>query len=39
ELSGSNGLLFRRNSKTGAIEAIAREGAGWQGLNTDLHDN
>jgi len=39
ELSGHNGLLFRRNSKTGAIEAIAREGAGWQGLNTDLHDN
>lgn len=39
ELSGANGLLFRRNSKTGAIEAIAREGAGWQGLNTDLHDN
>ena len=39
ELSGHNGLLFRRNSKTGVIEAIAREGAGWQGLNTDLHDN
>jgi len=39
DLSGANGLLFRRNSKTGVIEAIAREGAGWQGLNTDLHDN
>jgi len=39
ELSGANGLLFRRNSKTGTIEAIAREGAGWQGLNADLHDN
>jgi 2,3,4,5-tetrahydropyridine-2-carboxylate N-succinyltransferase len=39
ELSGHNGLLFRRNSKSGVIEAIAREGAGWQGLNTDLHDN
>jgi len=39
DLSGHNGLLFRRNSKTGTIEAIAREGAGWQGLNQDLHDN
>ncbi len=39
ELSGHNGLLFRRNSKTGAIEAIEREGAGWQGLNADLHAN
>jgi len=39
ELSGHDGLLFRRNSKSGVIEAIAREGAGWQGLNTDLHDN
>jgi len=39
ELSGHDGLLFRRNSKTGVIEAIAREGAGWQGLNADLHAN
>ena len=39
KLSGANGLLFRRNSKTGVIEAIPREGAGWQGLNADLHDN
>ena len=39
ELSGHNGLLFRRNSKSGQIEAIAREGAGWQGLNEDLHAN
>ena len=38
-LSGHDGLLFRRNSKSGQIEAIAREGAGWQGLNEDLHDN
>ena len=39
KLSGANGLLFRRNSKPGVIEAIPREGAGWQGLNADLHDN
>ena len=39
DLNGHNGLLFRRNSKSGSIEAIAREGAGWQGLNADLHDN
>ncbi len=39
ELSGSNGLLFRRNSLTGGVEAIARSGASWQGLNDDLHKN
>jgi len=39
ELSGHNGLLFRRHSKTGEIQAVPREGAGWQGLNADLHDN
>ena len=37
ELSGDNGLLFRRNSTTGQIQAVPREGAGWQGLNADLH--
>lgn len=36
ELSGMPGLLFRRNSQTGAIEAIARDGVGVQ-LNSDLH--
>ena len=36
ELSGLNGLLFRRNSTTGAIEAIAREGKGVE-LNAELH--
>ncbi|MEL0261014.1 MAG: 2,3,4,5-tetrahydropyridine-2,6-dicarboxylate N-succinyltransferase, partial [Aquiluna sp.] len=30
------GLLFRRNSQNGAVEAIAREGVGVE-LNTDLH--
>ncbi len=40
DLSGASGLLFRRNSKTGAVEAIARSSAAsWQGLNEDLHDN
>ena len=38
ELSGANGLLFRRNSKTGAVEALARSGT-WAGLNAALHAN
>ena len=38
ELSGANGLLFRRNSKTGSIEALARSGS-WGGLNSVLHSN
>jgi len=36
ELSGMPGLLFRRNSQSGAVEAIAREGVGVE-LNSDLH--
>ena len=36
ELSGRDGLLFRRNSVTGAVEALARSGD-WGGLNTALH--
>ena len=36
ELSGKNNLLFRRNSQTGAVEALAREGAGVT-LNSLLH--
>jgi len=36
ELSGLPGLLFRRNSQTGAVEAIARSGVGVN-LNADLH--
>ena len=36
ELSGIPGLLFRRNSLTGAVEAIAREGVGVE-LNSQLH--
>ncbi len=38
ELSGANGLLFRRNSKTGAVEALPRSGK-WAGLNAALHAN
>ena len=38
ELSGANGLLFRRNSVSGALEAVSREGS-WGGLNDALHKN
>ncbi|OJV83499.1 MAG: 2,3,4,5-tetrahydropyridine-2,6-dicarboxylate N-succinyltransferase [Cellulomonas sp. 73-92] len=36
ELAGSDGLLFRRNSVTGAVEASARSGIGVR-LNSALH--
>lgn len=36
ELSGRSNLLYRRNSLTGAIEAIERPPK-WAGLNRDLH--
>jgi 2,3,4,5-tetrahydropyridine-2-carboxylate N-succinyltransferase len=41
ELSGAAGLLFRRNSLTGAVEAVPRSGAvgSWGGLNVALHSN
>jgi 2,3,4,5-tetrahydropyridine-2-carboxylate N-succinyltransferase len=35
-LAGRDGLLFRRNSTTGAVEAIPRSGVGIA-LNPDLH--
>lgn len=38
-LSGASGLLFRRDSQTGAVQAIARAGGSWRGLNADLHAN
>ena len=38
ELSGRSGLLFRRNSLTGAVEALQRQG-NWGGLNPELHGN
>jgi 2,3,4,5-tetrahydropyridine-2-carboxylate N-succinyltransferase len=36
ELSGHNGLLFWRNSRTGALEAIKRKKV-WGALNPTLH--
>ncbi len=36
DLSGRSGLLFRRNSVTGAVEAIPRPGT-WGSLSADLH--
>jgi 2,3,4,5-tetrahydropyridine-2-carboxylate N-succinyltransferase len=36
ELSGRPGLLFRRNSVTGSVEALARPG-NWGSISTDLH--
>ena len=36
ELSGRSGLLFRRNSLTGAVEAVERQGVGVT-LNEALH--
>jgi 2,3,4,5-tetrahydropyridine-2,6-dicarboxylate N-succinyltransferase len=38
ELSGASGLLFRRNSTTGAVEAVRREGQRFA-LNAALHAN
>jgi 2,3,4,5-tetrahydropyridine-2-carboxylate N-succinyltransferase len=35
-LSGADGLLFRRNSLTGAVEALPRQGRGVE-LNAALH--
>ncbi|HET6172925.1 MAG TPA: DapH/DapD/GlmU-related protein [Gaiellales bacterium] len=39
ELSGISGMLFRRDSQSGAVEAHPRAGAGWHGLNAALHAN
>jgi 2,3,4,5-tetrahydropyridine-2-carboxylate N-succinyltransferase len=38
ELAGSSNLLFRRNSVTGAVEVVSRDGRGIA-LNEDLHAN
>ncbi|TDD21798.1 2,3,4,5-tetrahydropyridine-2,6-dicarboxylate N-succinyltransferase [Nonomuraea diastatica] len=38
ELSGANGILLRRNSQSGAVEAVPREG-GTIELNAALHAN
>src|SRR6476660_3169458 len=39
DLAGISGMLFRRDSQTGAVEALPRSGAGWHGLNAALHAN
>ena len=38
DLAGASGLLFRRNSQTGAVEVLQRSGS-WGGLNEALHAN
>ncbi|WP_062076733.1 2,3,4,5-tetrahydropyridine-2,6-dicarboxylate N-succinyltransferase [Demequina globuliformis] len=38
ELAGKDGILFRRNSVSGALEAVMRQGAGVE-LNAALHAN
>lgn len=38
EISGAKGLLFRRNSMTGLVEAVPTSG-NWGGLNSILHSN
>jgi len=38
ELAGRDGLLFRRNSVTGRVEVVARDGVGIE-LNAALHAN
>jgi 2,3,4,5-tetrahydropyridine-2-carboxylate N-succinyltransferase len=38
DLSGAHDMLFRRNSVTGAVEALPRTG-NWGGLNEALHKN
>jgi 2,3,4,5-tetrahydropyridine-2-carboxylate N-succinyltransferase len=39
QLSGMSGLLFRRNSQSGVVEAIAADPSKWGGLNASLHSN
>jgi len=38
ELAGASNVLFRRNSQSGAVEALARGGKGIE-LNSVLHAN
>jgi len=38
DLAGRSGILFRRNSLTGGVEAVSRTGAGVE-LNAALHAN
>lgn len=38
-LSGKSGILYRRNSQSGAVEAIPTDSTRWGGLNSALHVN
>jgi 2,3,4,5-tetrahydropyridine-2-carboxylate N-succinyltransferase len=38
EMSGVSDMVFRRNSVSGAVEALPRSGS-WGGLNAVLHEN
>jgi 2,3,4,5-tetrahydropyridine-2,6-dicarboxylate N-succinyltransferase len=39
ELSGRSGLLFRRDSTTGAVQAVSRQARSGVELNPELHAN
>lgn len=39
ELSGVSGVLFRRDSLTGAVTVAPRDPTTWTGLNDALHNN
>lgn len=39
ELSGADGVLFRRDSVTGAVHAVCRAGQAGSALNAMLHSN
>jgi len=39
QLAGQSGLLFRRDSQTGAVVAIVSDASVWGGLNDALHSN
>lgn len=39
ELSGKPGLMFRRNSQTGKVEALPTDSSRWGGVNSILHNN
>jgi 2,3,4,5-tetrahydropyridine-2-carboxylate N-succinyltransferase len=39
QLSGMSGLLFRRNSQSGVVEAVVADSSKWGGLNASLHNN
>lgn len=39
ELSGHSGLLYRRHSQTGSVQAMVTDSSLWGGLNSSLHSN